>query len=72
MNTLVTITQGANLIGAFAPIAIGIALQIKKLLTAGDSGAAFDVQIQAYQDGILKTLDETDQIIADWKAAHPE
>ena len=70
MNTLVTITQGANLVTAFGPVLIDLALRLKKAFAGSDS--TFEVQIQAYQDGILKTLDETDQIIADWKAAHPE
>ncbi len=68
---ILTITQGLNLIATFGPIAVGIALQIKKLFGSG-SDVPFEVQIQAYQNGILKTLDETDTIIAEWRREHPE
>ena len=69
---LVTITQGLNLVSAFGPIAVGLALQIRKIFQGADSGEPFEVQISAYRNGILKTLDETDAIIAEWNAAHPE
>ena len=68
---IVTITQGLNLVSTFGPIAIGLALQIKKIFADANSDVPFAVQIQAYRDGILKTIDETDAIIAEWNAAHP-
>lgn len=71
MGVILAITQGVNLVSTMGPVAVGIALQIKKLLSSPGSGATFDVQIQAYKDGILTTLDEEDQIIKDWRAAHP-
>lgn len=70
-TVLLTITQGTQIIGALTPVAVGVALQIKKLLTGQGGDQPFEVQIQVYRDGILKTIDETDQIIADWVALHP-
>ncbi len=69
---LVAITQGANLITTFGPIAIGLALQIRKLLAGSDSGEPFEVQIQQYRAGVLTTLDKNDELIADWLTMHPE
>lgn len=72
MNTIVLVTQGLNAVATFGPIAIGLALQIKKLFSGQTSGDPFEVQIMAYKDGILKTIDETDAIWAEWTANHPE
>ena len=69
---LVTITQGLNAVATFGPVAIGLALQIKKIFQGTDTGEPFEVQIQAYRNGILTTLNETDALIAQWKAEHPE
>jgi hypothetical protein len=72
MGVILAITQGLNLVSTMGPVAVGIALQIKKLLSSGASGPTFDVQIMALKDGIVQNQDDTDKIIADWKAAHPE
>lgn len=68
---LLVLTQGANIIATTAPIAIELALQIKKLFSQVP-GQSFEVQIAVLRDGVIKTVDETDEVIAAWKAAHPE
>ena len=70
MGVLVSITQGLNLVTAFGPVAIEIALGIRKLLQGADSGEAYDVQIARFKNGTLQILDDTDAEIAEWLAAH--
>jgi hypothetical protein len=72
VNVLLTITQGINLVAAGTPVLLGAALQLKKLIEGTDNGSGFAVQIQAYQDGAWKTIEENDALITDWFAAHPE
>lgn len=69
---LVTITQGLNLIATFGPVAVGIAMQFKKLFSGSNSTVPFEVQIQVLEDGILKNVTETDAIWAKWTAEHPD
>jgi hypothetical protein len=71
-TVLVTITQVGNLITTFGPIAVGIALQIRKLFQGSGSAQPFEVQIQTLRNGILVTVDDEDKLIADWLKAHPE
>lgn len=71
-TVLVTISNGIQIIGALTPVAIDVALRIKKLLSGADSGEAFTVQITAFHNGILQDADATDAIINDWMAKHPE
>lgn len=70
-SVLIAITQGVNLVAAFGPIGIQLALQIKKLFQGADSGAGFDVQIQAFKGGILQDAAATDVIVDEWLAKHP-
>lgn len=72
MGVILTITQGLNAIAVLGPIAVGVALQIKKLFEGQNSANPFEVQVQVYRDGILKTITETDAIWAEWTASHPE
>lgn len=71
-TVLLTITQGTQIITALTPVAIGVALQLKKLFSGQSSDQPFEVQMHVLRDGILSTIDETDALIAEWKAAHPE
>jgi len=64
-QTFLMITQGAQLVGTLAPIAIDTALKIKKLLAVEGSG--LDVQINVIRDGAITTADETIALIAEWK-----
>jgi hypothetical protein len=72
MGVLLSITQGLQLVSTFGPIAVGLALQIRQIFKSADNGAAFEVQIAQFRNGTLQTLDDTDAVIADWLAKHPE
>lgn len=70
-GVLVTIVQGINALATFGPIAVGAALDIRQRLSGG-SGEPFEVVIQQYKDGVLQKVEDTDAIIQQWRADHPE
>ncbi len=68
MSTVLLILQGINLVGTLLPSTIQAALDIQKLFAA--SGSDYTTQIQVFQDGALKSAEDTVAIIDEWKKAN--
>lgn len=67
-NLILTITQGAQLVGTLAPIGIQLAQTIKGLLSKDSS---LTVTLVSLQGDTIKTADETLALIDEWNRAHP-
>ncbi len=70
MATVLLILQGANLVGTLLPATVQAALDLKKLFEA-DPSTGYTAQLQVFQDGALKSAEDTIAIIDAWTAAHP-
>ncbi len=68
MGTVLLVLQGINLVGTLLPSTIQAALDIQKLFAA--SGSDYTTQIQVFQDGALKSAEDTVAIIDEWKKAN--
>lgn len=67
---ILTIFKGVNMVGTLAPIGIDLAMKIKALFSQSDPGVT--ITLQQLQEGTLKSVDETEALIADWMANHPQ
>ncbi len=62
------VLQGSNIVTTLAPIALGVALQLKELFSK--SGTDFTVEIKVFQDGAILDADATLEMIEAWKKAN--
>jgi len=63
-NLILSITQGAQLVGTLAPIGIDLATKIKGLLAKDPE---LTVTLHALQEGTIATADETLAMIRAWE-----
>lgn len=71
-TVLMSITQGTNVITALTPVLIGVALEIRRKLSADSAGEPFEVQIMTLRNGTVVAVEEADQIIAEYRRTHPK
>ncbi len=68
MSTVLLILQGINLVGTLLPSTLQAALDLKKIFE--NSGSDYTTQIQVFQDGALKSAEDTVALIDEWKKAN--
>lgn len=68
MGTVLMVLQGINLVGTLLPSTLQAALDLQKIFAASESD--FTTQIQVFQDGALKSAEDTVTIIDEWKKAN--
>lgn len=68
MNTVLLILKGIELVGTLLPTTLQAALDLQKIFAS--AGTDYTVEIQVFQDGALKSANDTVALIDAWKKAN--